>query len=335
MYLFTYEEYLRCAKTLEKYAVNEESTEYILDTEEEKTHQYKDKIFKEILSNKKEFVKFIKKYFRGEINQELNENDIEKYNKEFITSKFERQEADIVYQIPKENLYIIIEHQSKIDYNMPERMTRYCIELRRDIRKSSQKWIEADICPIVLYTGYRKWDVANEKEVRERFGMETFQCTKYNLVDINDEIEEKLVKEDTGISKALLFEKTNSKEGLKEAMNGIFKKELTKEEKECIAMILKYSNKVRKFIPEERKKYIEKLEEGGKEEMKFGKYFSEWLEDEKREGEKRGEKRGEKIGIAKATKQMLKEMINNNINDEQIMKIAKIDKKELQKLKMA
>ena len=331
MYLFTFEEYLRCAKIMQMYQLNEESAEYILDAEEEKTHQYKDKIFKEILSNKKEFLKFIKKYFGNEINKELSENDIERYNKEFITSKFERQEADIVYKIPKENLYIIIEHQSKIDYNMPERMTKYCIELRRDIRKSNEKWIEPDICPIVLYTGRRRWDVPNKKEVRRRFGMEIFQCAKYNFVDINHEIEENLVKEETGMSKALLFEKINSKEELKEAMNEILKKDLTKEEKEYIAMILKYSNKVKKFIPKERKEYIEKLEERGNEEMKFGIYFSEWLEDEKREG--RAE--GEKLGITKAIKQIVKEMLQKQMSDKDIMDITKIDERELQKLKMA
>ncbi len=339
MYLFTFEEYLRCSKIMQRYELNEESAEYILDAEEEKTHQYKDKIFKEILSNKKEFLKFIKKYFGNEINKELSEDDIERYNKEFITSKFERQEADIVYKIPKENLYIIVEHQSKVDYNMPERMTKYCIELRRDIRKSNEKWIEPDICPIVLYTGRRKWDVPNEKEVRRRFGMEIFQCAKYNFVDINNEIEEKLVKEDTGMSKALLFEKINSKEELKEVMDEILKKELTKEEKEYIAKILKYSNKIRKIMPEETKEYIKKLEKGGNEEMRFEKYFIEWLEDEKREGRKEGrkegEKRGEKIGIAKAIKQIVKEMLQKQMSDKDIMDITKIDERELKKLKMA
>ena len=63
MYLFTFEEYLRCSKIMQRYELNEESAEYILDAEEEKTHQYKDKIFKEILSNKKEFFKIYKKVF--------------------------------------------------------------------------------------------------------------------------------------------------------------------------------------------------------------------------------------------------------------------------------
>ena len=73
--------------------------------------------------------------------------------------------------------------------------------------------------------------------------------------------------------------------------------------------------------------------------MNFEKFLIECLQDEKREGEKigekRGEERGEKIGLAKAIKQMVKEMLKNNITDEQIMKIAKIDKDELEKIKTA
>ncbi len=93
-------------------------------------------------------------------------------------------------------------------------------------------------------------------------------------------------------------------------------------------------------MPEERKEYIKKLEEeGGSKEMKFEKYFIEWLEDEKREGREigrqEGEKRGEKLGIAKAIKQMVKEMIQKQMSDKDIMDITKIDEKELQKLKMA
>ena len=339
MYLFTYKEYLRCTKPRGIYELREESAEYNLNIEQEETHQYKDKIFKEILSNKKEVINFLKKYFKDEIFEKLTEKDIEKYNKEFITSNFERQEADIIYQIPKENFYIIIEHQSKVDYNMPERMTKYCIELRRDIMKSSNKIFDIVICPIVLYTGDRKWNIdsrARDKEYR----IKTFKYTEYNFVDINNEIEEKLVKEDTGMSKALLFEKINSKEELKETMTEILKKDLTKEEKEYITKILKYSNKIRKIMPEERKEYIKKLEEeGGSKEMKFEKYFIEWLEDEKREGREigrqEGEKRGEKVGIAKAIKQIVKEMLQKQMSDKDIMDITKIDERELQKLKMA
>lgn len=344
MYLFTYQDYLRYSKE-KAWIIKEESKKYIYDEEQEKIHQYKDKIFKEILSNKKEFIKFIQKYLKGNNFENLSESDVEKYNKEFITSKFEKRESDNIYKIPKLNMYIIIEHQSQIDYKMPERITEYSVELMRDINRSNKGRIgcSAVIVPIVLYTGNRKWKAVEEYEKIHKFEFKVFEYAKYNLIDINDYTIEELIKENTGMSKALLFEKTNSKEAFKKAMNEIFKKELTKEEKEYIAIILKYSDKIRKIMQEERKEYIEKLKEGVNEDMKFEKYFIEWLEDEKREGrfegekigEKRGEKRGKKLGIAEGIKQMIKEMIKNNISDEQIMKIAKIDEKELEKLKIA
>ncbi len=333
MYLFTYKDYLKYSREKE-WRLEEESAKYTYDVEQEKIHQYKDKIFKEILSNKKEFIRFIQKYLKSNKFESLTESDVEKYNKEFITSKFEKRESDNIYKIPKFNMYVIIEHQSQIDYKMSERITEYSVELMRDIMKSSNKIFDIVICPIVLYTGDKKWNI--EGRLKERkYRIKTFKYTEYNFVDINNEIEEKLVKEDTGMSKALLFEKTNSKEELKETMTEILKKDLTKEEKEYITKILKYSNKIRKIMPEERKEYIKKLEKGGNEEMRFEKYFIEWLEDEKREGEKRGEKRGEKVGIAKAIKQMVKEMIQKQMSDKDIMDITKIDKKELEKLKIA
>ena len=336
MYLFTYKDYLKYSREKE-WRLEEESAKYTYDVEQEKIHQYKDKIFKEILSNKKEFIRFIQKYLKSNKFESLTESDVEKYNKEFITSKFEKRESDNIYKIPKFNMYVIIEHQSQIDYKMSERITEYSVELMRDINKNNKSQIgnSAIIVPIVLYTGNRKWNKFEEDKQLYKFEFKVFEYTKFNLIDINDYTKEELIKEDTGMSKALLFEKTNSKEELKEAMNEILQKELTKEEKEYIVMILKYSNKVIKFIPKERKNYIEKLEERGNEEMKFGIYFSEWLEDEKRKGEKIGEKRGEKLGMAKAIKQMVKEMIQKQMSDKDIMDITKIDKKELEKLKIA
>ncbi len=113
------------------------------------------------------------------------------------------------------------------------------------------------------------------------------------------------------------------------------KKELTVEENKYILMLLKYSNKIRKITPNGREDYFKKLKKGGNEDMKFEKLFMELLEDKERKGKIEGEKRGEKLGIAKAIKQMVKEMIRDNMNDEQIMKITKIDRKELERLKMA
>lgn len=76
-----------------------------------------------------------------------------------------------------------------------------------------------------------------------------------------------------------------------------------------------------------REEYFKKLEKGGNVDMKFEKLFMELLEDK--------EKKGEELGITKAITQIVKEMIQKQMSDEDIMDITKIDKEELQKLKMA
>lgn len=145
------------------------------------------------------------------------------------------------------------------------------------------------------------------------------------MVDISNDTKEELIEEKTGLSKALLFEKIKTKEEFKEVMNKVIRKDLTAEEIKYIQMILMYSNKIRKFMPEGREEYIEKLNIGGEEDMKFEKFLIEWLQDEKREGEK--------SGIAKAINQMVKEMLKKQMSDNDIMEITKINKEELERIK--
>jgi len=197
MYLFTYKDYLKYSREKE-WRLEEESAKYTYDVEQEKIHQYKDKIFKEILSNKKEFIRFIQKYLKSNKFESLTESDVEKYNKEFITSKFEKRESDNIYKIPKFNMYVIIEHQSQIDYKMSERITEYSVELMRDINKNNKSQIgnSAIIVPIVLYTGNRKWNKFEEDKQLYKFEFKVFEYTKFNLIDINDYTKEELIKED-------------------------------------------------------------------------------------------------------------------------------------------
>ena len=74
--------------------VKEESTEYELkeDKKGRKTGDKKhDKIFKDILQNKEEIARFINKF----TNYEMNVEELEIYNPNYITEKFEYKNADI------------------------------------------------------------------------------------------------------------------------------------------------------------------------------------------------------------------------------------------------
>ena len=84
----------------ENNTLGEEKVEYKTKEENKETHQYHDKIFKELLDDKKEFINFIKTYVGDEI--ELKEEDIEKYNRKFINTNFKVRESDIIYKIKVE-----------------------------------------------------------------------------------------------------------------------------------------------------------------------------------------------------------------------------------------
>ena len=78
-------------------------------------------MFKKILDSKKEASYFITKVFK----EKIAENQLEKYNRKFVTKIFENREADIIYKIKDKNVFILIEHQTKIDYLMPYRLLEY------------------------------------------------------------------------------------------------------------------------------------------------------------------------------------------------------------------
>ena len=98
--------------------IKEDSEKYNLDIYINKKH---DKLFKELLSDKKEAVKFINHY----LHLNLSDDEIEKYEKEFRTEEFRNIEADVVYKVKNKNVFILIEHQTKVDYLMPYRILEY------------------------------------------------------------------------------------------------------------------------------------------------------------------------------------------------------------------
>ena len=165
-------------KMLKKYAdiiIEEDEEEkqrenkYILkeNTEKYSINKKHDKMFKEILSDKKETVEFINSF----LHLNLIEDDIEKYEKEFRTSEFNNIEADIVYKIKNKNAFILIEHQSSVDIKMPYRILRYkCAIIESAIDKKrfkEQGYKIPTVIPIVLYTGKRKWKKLSINDIEE------------------------------------------------------------------------------------------------------------------------------------------------------------------------
>ena len=334
-----------------KYSSNNLVNNTIKDTEEKyelidnrikaKTHQYHDKIFKKILDDKKELSNFIKRYLKC---KEIEEENIERYNRKFVTNNFKTKESDIIYKIKNRNVFILIEHQSTIDYRMPERVTEYCIELIKSIMKKDSKKYPL-IYPIVLYTGNKKWNapltISDKQE--KYYGFPKLNYPKYNLVDICNYSKKELINEKSMISKAMLFEKIKTKKEFEQVMYVLMKKGLNNEEVKCIKMILNYSDLINKRYPDEAKKWRERInkKEGVGNMTQFEKFFIQIFDDRYQEAEEKGTKEGLKKGMKQGMQQgkktekieITKRMLKMKMKDNEILDIARIEIKELEKLK--
>ena len=350
MTIFTIEDYIKYTRMFpEVKGVMEESEVYELET----THQYHDKIFKDILDNKKEFINFMEQYVNFPKGSILKEENIEKYNRKFITFNFKTKESDIIYKIKDKNIFILIEHQSTIDYQMPERIVEYCLELIRSARAKNYTSYPL-ICPIVLYTGNKKWDapLTISENQESGYGFKKLNYPKYNLIDINNYTKEELIDQKSGISKIILFEKIKTKEEIEETIKKLIKKKMTEDERKAIKRIFEYSNLVKKLLnQEELEKCKEILEGGGKGTMEnFEKFIVELLENKIREvrrirkaeekalvegtqkGIKKGIAQGITQGITQGIVQVAKNMLKKNMEIEQIKELTGLTRRRNRKI---
>ena len=349
---FTYEDYIKYTKEL---ALREEEQDYKI----EKLHQYKDKGFKLVLEEKEEAVQFINKTLMLEnTSYAIEKEEIEKYSSNFITQDFKSKESDIVYKKKDEDIFFLIEQQSKIDYSMAYRILNYCIEIIRsavDKKKLGKRKYQMPIVyPIVLYTGKIKWDAKRyfeECQVRLR-GIQGKNFTSYNLVDINNYTEEELWKQYNFLSIILLLEKANQKDKIAQYLHKIEKEDLNEKEINILIKMI-YGSFHRKIGESSIQEFIKKMKnkKGGNDMglTAFEKYLDNLIEEKLEKGRKRVLKQGMEQGIEQGMKQgmkqgkengkleILKKAVKNMIQfgekDEKIMKYMGIKEEELENIK--
>ena len=153
---FNYQDYLKYQKLKEieknyTYKLCEPETKY-------RVHQPHDKIFKTVLDEKSQMVALLNRVLQLKV--ELSEDDIEKYNNEHINYMFENSDSDVVYKMKKKGIFFLIEHQRKIDYNMPKRILEYEVEIIKEAVKgknmTKKEHTLPRVIPIVIYTGNGK-----------------------------------------------------------------------------------------------------------------------------------------------------------------------------------
>ena len=292
------------------------------------TNSKHDKLFKIILSNKQEAAKFMNKVLK--INYKIMAEKLELYNKEYITTKFEKMESDIVYKIAEKNRYIIIEHQSTVDRLMPYRIFQYTAELLREVIEKDKvkniNYLQPRIIAIVLYTGNRKWNIQNIDDLQAP--LEGYKKIKppYILVDINKFSKRELLEDDLMITKAMLIEKEKSVEEILNSLEQIRKKILANPNKRQMQLFMTIVRYILLSIDDEETKTLLQAEieemKGVEEDMLHATMVLN-------EAFEKREKKGRMAGIKEIAKKLLKQ----NMKIETISEITGLTIEEIEKLK--
>ena len=329
--------------------LQEDTVEYKYDYEEEEKETSKsytkkhDKLFRDSLDDKTEVIKFIK-YFL-EPKTKLKEASIEKYNRNFITIEYKERQSDIVYKVKNKNIFILIEHQSKIDNAMPFRFVEYITETmksaidRNKIRNKNYKLPK--IVPILLYTGEKPWDVSEELVEEEYKAFEEFGLQlKYNIIDINDYTEKELLEKDSIVALAMAIEKCEDDDTVEEILERLVEISITENRKELAKRIITNILKTTldRINPNITEKVLRKLKESEvKENMRpldvriqegNERKMKQILKEGRKEGRKEGIKEGRKEGILSIAANMIKEKVDSDF----ILKMTGLKQDELEKL---
>ena len=335
MIIYTLKDYLKIYKLIKinTYKLREDEERYVI--QEKSNHNKHDKIFRDILNDKKEVTKIINTYIKPKT--KLNMQDLEKYETRYITKIYEERLADIVYKIKGKEIFFLIEHQTKVDKKMAYRILEYSMEIIRGRIKNIKGQIEKagipTVIPIVIYTGEKLWNAKQEiTEMKVKF--ETIKkvetITGYNLIDIRNK--EKAIKDDLFISKISIIERLKNTDEIIETIEQIYNNLNKKEDKKKLLEIIDYllEDEINK---ETLKKLKEKIiKEGGIEMMHAKEVLRRDRLKEIKEGENRGLARGIIEGKIEERLIIAKKMLEEKIDVIFIAKVTGLTKKEIENL---
>lgn len=345
-YEFTYEDYLNycdslyCHTSEEILCVQEESTPYTTDENKKKTEDKKhDKIFREILQNPKEMAQFINNFTKHQINVD----ELENYSENYITKDFKYKQADIVYKIKGEEIYFLVEHQTKVDYSMPYRILNYCVEIIRravdeqKLNKATYKYPK--VVPIVLYTGNAKWKASNSfamSQINKEGYEEEIIDLSYKLIDVNNYEVENLIQCKTLLGNVMILEKCKSNQEVVECLKRIIENNKGKDIEKLKRIILYLYEEIETEIKMEIIKIFKECE--SEENMstiqeRIGAEFRRNKRIARSEGRAEGRAEGLAEGLAQAIKQTILRMINMNLEDDFIKQATGAKEDEIQKIR--
>ena len=294
------------------------------NSQNKQTDNPHDKGYKRIFSIKKHFLHFIKKYIALEWMMELEEEDLELIDKEYITDQFDTYESDLVYKVhTKEGavyLFFLLELQSYNDFTMSFRLLIYMTAIwldhfkNCDKNKRSKKGYRLPaIMPIVLHNSERNWTASckfshmiNNAQLFGKYVVDF----EYALVSVNTLTESKISSSNTLIDNIFLADRKRTRQEWTDGIAELMHRIRAMDTNDLNEWITWFSNVIRKLNEDERGELITQLKEGDEKDMcsSFERLLNKEKADGRAEGWKDGREKGKAEDRAEAVIELLEDL---------------------------
>ena len=220
--------------------------------------------YKFLLSNRNIMTKFLKYFIHEKIINDFDFSTLKLEKTSFIDETLKEKESDIIYKVKYKNqdvyIYILLEHQSSVDKEMPLRFMEYIIRIYRQLyrnKKVRDKY--PNVFPILLYNGEAKWSVSTKLEelINKNIPTKYIPKLSYYKLAINEIPKKYLLKISNIVSAIFYLEKTSAEE-IEKKIN-VFLNMLEKENKKEVEMVKYWSYKYLTQTTENPEKIIEKV----------------------------------------------------------------------------
>ena len=196
-----------------------------------KPHDSSSKI---IFGNAELCSQFLRNYMDMPILKNIRAEDIEDVSERYLPMFTEERNSDTVKRVKiseKDTLYFIslIEHKTKVDYNICMQLLRYMVYIWEDYEKEAEKKHKGitktkdfkypPILPIVYYEGTQRWSAARNFKDRIFFDRAFEPFTPkffYKLIQLNEYSVKELVEKNDELSLVMLINRIQSAEEFRE-----------------------------------------------------------------------------------------------------------------------
>ncbi|QZA32913.1 Rpn family recombination-promoting nuclease/putative transposase [Hydrogenibacillus sp. N12] len=325
-----------------------------------------DRGYKYLLSSKRTFVQLLRSFVRSAWVADIDETRLERLDKSYVLPDFREKEADLVYRLvivdqnndgtPIERIfYVLLEHQSTVDPQMPYRLLVYLLEIWRDHLKNvdprqvaRRNFRLPPIVPIVLYNGRPMWTAPRRFrdliDADERFGPELVDF-EYILIDVHRYRDEELQAVANLMAAVFFIDRVRQPDEIRERLRALVAMlvRLTPDERRAFFRWLATMLRAR-FLDQARTEELSWLEGAfdrllGEEEeamvTNFERVLDEAFRREREQGRRAGLEEGRRAGLEEGRRQTARRLLERGLDEALVAEVTELSIEEVRRLRAA